>query len=240
MPLRNIRPLQILWQEGITDEMLEGVLYGVARILTLAGVFNEFKIERLGQRRSPNWLDPDGTPKPHQSLDWYIELARKNSTVDGYLNSNVLLDSLQNHPTYETEPRYELVVVKEPLHVYHDPNQAIIFGIGQQGRGSVISLYSLIPLLNPVTEETDGDIKNRQFYFWLFTQMVVMHEFGHVFDLFSNPVPANITDEEIKNSHCLDECVMYWWISNDLHEKIKDHPFCPSCLEKLKQYFIDP
>jgi predicted Zn-dependent protease len=70
--------------------------------------------------------------------------------------------------------------------------------------------------------------------------MPAMHELGHVFGLLPGTSKQNPTDEELRQAHCLNECVMYWYLNSEFCEKIKAEPFCPSCLEKLKQFFIEP
>ena len=239
MTLRNVWPLQVLWQENISGEMLYGVAAGINRVLSLAGVHKEFKIEYLAQRRQPEYLNPDGTLKPYQSLDWHIDLAEKNRKLAGHLNCLRLLDSLLGNPNYETEPRYELVVVKEPLH-WSDTSVIVVNGIGRKGQGAVITLADYLDLLQPILREKEGDRKKRQADFLFGTQRRTIHEIGHFFGLFPGIDSLNPTDEERKWSHCLNECVMYWRDDANLHKKIQDNPFCPSCLEKLKQYFIEP
>ena len=113
---KKFRPLHVLWQQGITKETLDGVFSGVAFVLSLAGVFQEFKIELLDQRREQYWLIKGGFLNQYRSLDWHMWWARYNRKKPWHLNSVVLLDSLRDNPTYQINPRYELVAVNEPLH----------------------------------------------------------------------------------------------------------------------------
>jgi len=235
MPFQNIKPLHILWQDTLEIGILDGIVSGIDCILASAGVSKKIKLEYLGKRRQPDWLSQNGTIlNPYQSLDWHIELARKNSKQAGYLNSIVLIDSFLDNPTYKTEPRYELVVVSEPL---HSGNISRIFGVGRRGQGAIISLDSHLYLLQPVAEETDENKKNRQFNFWLGTKLNTIHELGHAFGLFPGIGVENPTEEQREKAHCPNECVMYWRENDDLYKKIADEPFCPSCREKLKEYF---
>jgi len=89
-------------------------------------------------------------------MDWYIDLAKQHSKKPWHLNSLRLLNSLLENPNYKTEPRYEFLVVREPLH-WSDASDRVVNGIGRK-----------------------------------------------------------------------------------LEERIKHQPFCQTCLEKLKQYFIAP
>ncbi len=255
MSFRNIRPLHILWQEGITQEMLQGVFYGVMRILYLAGVFEEFKfnLHHLGQQRQPDWhqgsvLNPykslDGyihwsRLNPHRSLDWYIRWARINSKKEKHLNSKALLDALAGNPICKAELRYELVVVNEPLHL-SSTSQREIGGIARTGQGTVITTHDHLHLLQSLWRRSRKNTQKRQSEFFLSTQMRTIHELGHVFGLFPGTSKENPSDEEIKKTHCQKNCVMYWQLNTELLKKIELSPFCPDCLEKLKQFFIEP
>ena len=239
MPFRNIKPLHILWQQDIEKEMLRGVFLGIARVLLIAKIFQQFKLEHLGQQRHPYWRSQAGALNPNQSLDWHIELARKNSKRVGYLNSVALLNSLEDNPKHKTQLRYMLTVVNEPLH-WSDTSLRTVGGIGRKEQGAVITLANHLHLLQPVAGENDEDKQKRRVHFWLSTQMLAMHELGHVFGLFIGTGGKDPTDQELKNAHCLNECVMYWREEDDLYKKIMGRPFCPSCLEKVKQFFIAP
>lgn len=241
MPLRNIKPLHILWQQSALVGMLDGVIRGIVGVLSLAGVLQNFQLKYFCQRRQRDWLSPTGRLNPYQSLDWHIWWAGNahNSKLAGHLNSTALLNSLGENPAHATDPRYELVVVNEPLH-WHATSLRKVGGIGRCGQGAIITVGNYLHLLQPVTGESDKEKEKRQFDFSLATRMLTMHELGHVFGLFPGTGKKNPTDEELKEAHCLNECVMHWKEDSDLERKIKDRPFCPSCLEKLKQFFIKP
>ena len=243
MPFQNIRPLHILWQENIEKENLHGVFFGIVRVLLLAGVFQKFRLEHLGQRRQSNWRDRSGALNQYQSLDWYICLADFHSKKVGHLNSMLLLDTLQmdslQNSLYAEEPRYELIVVNEPLH-WNDVSIRTVNGIGRRDQGAIITIGKYLHLLQPVDGESEEDTKKRRSDFFLYTQMVTMHELGHVFGLFPGTGKEDPTDEESREAHCLDECVMWWQENHELYKKIQRKPFCQSCLKKLKQFFIKP
>lgn len=235
MTFRNIRPVHILWQKTLGVGMLDGVASGIEQILSLAGVYQETQLEYHGKRRQPNWRNPDGTLAAYQSLDWHIELARTHSKEAGCLNSTVLLNSLRADPTHQT--RYELVVVNEPLR--SDDSLRKVGGIGRLNQGAVITLDGYLDLLQPVSGESEGDKKKRQLDYFFGTQKLAIHDLGHVLGLFPEaPNKSDPTDEEIKETHCLNKCVMCWEI--EVWKNLKHNPFCPSCLEKLQQFFIAP
>ena len=149
------------------------------------------------------------------------------------------MDYLLNNPTYETESEYRLIVINEQLYS-NDTALRTIYGIGRQGQGSIITIGQYLHLLQPIDGENEEDTKKRRVDFHLSTQMITMHELGHVFGLFLGTGKEDPTDEERKEAHCLNECVMWWQYNNELYKKIVDRPFCPSCLEKLKNYFLEP
>lgn len=233
MTSQNIRPLHILWQETLDIDQLDGAISGAECVLSSAGVSKEIKLKYVGRRRQPDWLSQGGTVlNPYQSLDWHIETARKHSDHVGYLNGATFLDSLQANPSHEIDQRYELVILKEPI---HSGNHSKIFGVGRKGQGAIISLDSHLSLLQAKPDESAEAKEKRLFNFWLDTKLNAMHELGHVFGLF--PGNGAQTEQERERAHCLNECVMYWLEDDGLYEKIADRPFCPSCLEKLKKYF---
>lgn len=233
MTSQNIRPLHILWQETLEIGMLDGVISGAECILSSAGVSKKIKLEYMGKRRQPNWLSHGGTVlNPYQSLDWHIETARKNSKSPGHLDGITLLDSFLENPANKTDPRYELVILNEPV---HSSNNSTIFGIAYKNQVAIVSLNSHLSLLQAKPDESAEAKEKRLFNFWLGTKLNTMHELGHVFGLF--PGNGAQTEQEREQAHCLNECVMYWREDNGLYEKIADQPFCPSCLEKLKRYF---
>jgi hypothetical protein len=237
MSYRNIRPLHILWQEGISDGVLNCVFLGIMRTLSLAEVLEDFPLRFFTQRRESDWLHKSGKLRAYRSLDWHIQEARICSKLPGHLNSTVLLNSLRDNQTNQAEPRYELVVVKEPLH-WHNTSLRKVEGIGRHEQGAVLTTYRHSSKKNDGSEE---EKKKRRLDFSLSMQMLVMHELGHVFGLFTKGTgKENPTDEEIKATHCLNDCVMYWQDDDELNKKIEPHPFCPSCLEKLKEYFVEP
>lgn len=240
MPLRNTKPLHVLWQPSATQRMLEGVTSGIKQAFRLIGLWsNEIKLEYLGQRRLPYWFTLTGALYPNFSLDWHIGIARTLSKVPDCLNSTALLDDLRNNPIYSHQQRYELVVVTEPLH-WNNTSLRRVGGIGREGQGAIVTLHPYLHLLEPVPGESEENKKQREFAFHLFTQMITMHELGHVFGLFPGTSTPNPTDDELKAVHCQNECVMWWEVDFARLKKIKDKPFCPSCLAKLKKYFINP
>ncbi len=239
MSYRNIRPLHILWQKNLDIAMLEGVTSGIRSVLSLAGVGEEVRLRYLAQRRQSEWINKDGTFIEYRSLDWHIEHARQKSNELGYLNSTALLNSLWYNEFCPADARYDLVVLNEPLH-WHENSQRKVAGIGRPNQGSVITIGKYVNLLQPTRRETSWQKEKRQFNFFLATRILTMHELGHVFGLFPGTDKEDPTDDELKESHCPNQCAMYWRLDIKLIKKIAGQPFCQSCLEELKKFFITP
>lgn len=242
MSLRNIRPLQILRQNGVDMEVLDGLASGLAYILWLANVWQEFfknnLIQDLKNRQESDWCKPNGMLEAHKSLDWYIWWAYMEKRKDGYLNSTALLDALREHPTFEQEPRYELVVLKDLIHHSYASLRGV-GGVGRSGQGAIITTYYHRHLLIPIEGESERNKKERLNNFSLGIQMLTMHELGHVFGLWPGTGKENPSDEELKESHCQNECVMSWRAQENFGKKIRHKPFCDDCVIKLKEYFIE-
>ncbi len=236
MAFHNIRPLHIMWQEGTELEMLDSVASGVGTVLMLANVFSEIPIKYLGTRRRPGWRNQDGALNPYQSLDWHIEQSSKKSLLPGYLNGGALLDSLIADPNRVIQPRYELVVVNEPLH-WQDTSTRKIGGISQQNHGAIITT-NCFQLMGEESEKVKGE---KRIAFSLLVQMFVIHELCHVLGRFSSgPAMKDASDEELKASHCQNDCVMRWRLDTELIKKIANQPLCSSCREELPKFFIEP
>ena len=238
MGFKNIRPLHIMWQEGIEPNQLDGVWHGIVKTLQKAEVLSEFKLYSYAAGRRKNYKNKDGLLNPHQSLDWHIERARQQSKKPGYLNSTVLLNTLAEDPAYNTDAKYDLVIVREPLH-YSDHSLRTVDGVGRQKQVAVITIGSRLHLLQPVANESAAKNLIRKKHFSLATQMLAIHELGHVFGLLPGTGNKNPNDQELKDAHCLKDCVMYWQEDAVMYEKIIAEPFCPDCKEKLKQFFLE-
>ncbi len=87
--------------------------------------------------------------------------------------------------------------------------------------------------------EIDVERKRKEYEFELITRMLAMHELGHVFGLFPGTNKVDPTDDELKAAHCQNDCVMWWQVDLERYKKIVMHPFCQSCLAKLRQFFIE-
>lgn len=237
MLFRNIRPICVLWAENIKLEEMGGVLSGLKHVLSLAGVYNEIKVEHTRNWHQLDYRNPDGSLKPYQSLAWHIDQAKKNVKLPGHLNCSRLLDSIFAKPAYKTESGYKLIIVKEPLQ-HSDASKRKIGGTAQVDCGAIITLDGYLQYLQPIIGESDKDKKKRHDDYFLGTRNVLIHEVAHMCNVLIGPYTENPTDEDIIKAHCQNECVMNWKIA--VWNKINTNPLCPSCLEKLKQHFIEP
>ncbi len=233
---RRVQPIHILWSPDIQPDMLHGVLSAIDRVLLLANIPHKFRLENLGQRRLPGWLNQVNMLPPFLSFDWHIAFAKRKSQIDNHLNSVALLDSLQASPFYKEEPKYELAVVREPLH-YSSDSLRLIDGIARHGQGAVITLHDQLKRFSyPGPGENPIERQRREFCFWIAVHMLALHEFCHVLGLFPGTDAKDPTDEELKNAHCQNEkCVMWWREPEYYSEDTQINPLCPTCLQKLKE-----
>lgn len=250
MTLRKIiqPPLHVLWQDSLTLDKLGGVNAGIKQILELAGISQELPVHYLWQRRQLDWLIQRGPVnardyKEYQSLDWHIYRAGTFAQIPGHLNSLMLMNTLGQDPTHATKPRYELVVVNQPLH-WNALSLRIMAGVANRHqRTAIIDVSPFLYLLYPPPNgevESDEIKKEKAFAFHLVTWMLTMHELGHVFGLGTETNSLDPTDNDFKIAHCQNECVMYWMGSLDLYKKIIKQPFCEECKKGLKQHFVIP
>ncbi len=236
MTFQNIKPINILWQDKTKKEALSIVNSAIVYVLYLAGVLQEYERLYLGNRGGSYHLMFSHTIRPDQ----HIEIARQKSIVPGSLSAVTLLNATKDDQTRRPELGYDLTVIKEPLH--WSPESAMpIIGIARTGQGCVVTLSHILELLQPVIGESEEDRQERHSSFALNLRMLVIHEFGHVFD--SDPdlnLPHNPTIEQMRASHCQNECVMRSGNSEELSHKIRHRPFCPDCLKKRRAFFRKP
>lgn len=231
---RKLKPIRISTQGGIGEEHLDGIKRGIRRVLIRARVAEHIKLNEQWNWRDSDYCDENKTLMPYKSLEWHINMARGASKVLGHLNAKILLNSFLEDPSYKTDIRYDLAIVNEPLHWSSDDNR-IVIGVGRDGQGAVISIAYFTDFLLSAGEDPK---KNSEFQ--LMTQMLVMHEFGHVFGLFPGNGKIKPTDEELRDTHCQNDCVMFWRIELERSKRIQSQPFCNSCIVKLKEYFENP
>lgn len=252
MKFRNIKLITALWQDGVEEKALDAFNSAIKHFLQLAGVLPEYR-QAYSYKRGIGyfWLLPFSPINTNE----FIEKGREESEVEDHLNSAALLGAIIKDPANATDPKYNLMLVKEPLHWKSDSTRSV-GGVGLKNRGAVVTYAHLTSLLEQQENERWEDRKKRLALFSLFVQMMFWHELGHVAELYPKTGPADPTDEELKNMHCQNDCVMYWQHSDDLFNRIKArsdaeavwsnkknkifNPFCQECLAKLQEFFIKP
>ena len=222
----NIKPLDILWQDGIASRAFAGIITGLWDILQLAGVANQLPVVSRGMVPLPSFLDKKEVLKPRVDIEPFLEIARQQSKRSGFLHAAALLNALRNTPDYKSQERYALLIVQEKIHWDNPDIYSEKAGCAFPGYNAVISLASYGRWFNPQDFGT----------FLLLTRMVTIHELGHVFRL-GITQKSGASHEEIESGHCKNNCVMSLNTGIEFRESIQDNPLCPSCLENFRAYF---
>ena len=229
MKHKNIKQLDILWQEGIENQTLTGIIKGILEILKLAGVSEKIPIANQGTALFlPARID----------VESFLEVGRQKSKRDGFLNGPAILDALGQVPIYQNKERYAVLIFKEKIHWSDHDTYIKIGGCAKPDQAAIFSLAQFLPFLY------SAKIPNEEINGWtdsmllLYTRMIIIHELGHVFRL-GLTKKENSTHEEVLNGHCTNTCVMNSRWDIPFYISIQDNPLCPSCLEELKKYFIE-
>ncbi|MBI2037938.1 MAG: hypothetical protein HYT15_03380 [Candidatus Magasanikbacteria bacterium] len=234
MAFYKIKPITVLSQKG-TGQLAQSVVdRAIITVLYAAGILEEY--DRLFNSTVGNYVfqKTNFNPRPH------ISKARRESIVAGHLNASSLLYSIKDDASRSKEERYDVTLVTEPLHWHNDSSRSV-GGVGLENYGAVVTYSEVKQLLRPVNGEDNRTAEeNEDSISSLYLLMLTMHELGHIFGLFPYSGPANASDEDLKQAHCQNECVMYWTFNEEMLKKIRGWPFCPSCLAKLKEFFLKP
>lgn len=231
----NIKPLDILWQNGIESYVFSGIIAGVWDTLRLAGVAGELPIFSRGMATYPPfpYQHDQETLHPRIDLEPFLAMAREQSKLPGCLNATVLLNELRRSANYQDKKRYALIIVKEKIHWSH-PNSNYYGekgGCAYRGESAVISMNSYL-------EYWINQIQNFDL-FVLATRRTTVHELKHIFEPETTQVthPTGDVHQDMLDAHCKNACAMRLNVDIEFYQTIQNNPLCPSCLEKLRAYF---
>lgn len=222
--MRNIKPIYIVFQNGIPPGIAMAIYRAAYQLIYLAGVANRIEIRNFGFWRNPNWQKPNGELTPFSSVDWYIKRGKETSRNRIQLNADTIFSCLIVEPWQQSVPHYDLFVTKDDL---YSENTNFVLGIGSPGIGTVLSVNRLLSL-NSKREET--------------IQTLVFHEFGHAFGLI--PDSRNHNVENSLGRHCtVYGCTMRQGLSvtnwsQFTHERLQiGKIYCDHCEQDLKNWF---
>lgn len=217
-----IKPIYLMHQEGVEGEHIEAVLEAAKRVLAIAKVTNSIQIHNLGVWRNSSW-EINSRLTRWNSVDWYLEHAKKASRNNHQLNAGDLMNLLLVEP-WKRNPHYDIVLTKEDMY-FNGAN--FVIGLAGEGLGTVVSTKRF-EALNPKAQKE-----------CIVTE--TMHELGHVFGL----IPDSRTEgvESSLGLHCTRRCIMRQglrvpddWVSIT-RDRLEGHEFCPACMKDLKRFF---
>lgn len=90
---KKIKPVFVMNQEGTLDFEKQAVLDGIHELLGLAEA-DGVEVRDFGAWRKEDYKNEDGSLKPYQSVDWYIEQGEKASHNGTQLNAHKIIEGL--------------------------------------------------------------------------------------------------------------------------------------------------
>jgi predicted Zn-dependent protease len=222
--VRNIRPLNVVFQEGVTASQENSILIALHQMMELANVERYMLVNNFGVWRQPGYRREDRTFRPYMSIDWYTQRGHELSTRPNQVNANQVIGLLNSEPWQEYQPHYDLMVICDDM---YSEGCNFVVGLAQPNLGTIISTHRFLGVGSGLQERC--------------LQTVVYHEVGHVFGLPDNR-SRNIT--ESLGRHCTNECVMrqglrvpHDWITFTQDRLRSNQPYCAECLQGLNQWF---
>lgn len=222
----KIKPVCVVTQKGLLDFEKQAVLNGIRELLELAEADGVVEVRDFGVWKKDDYKNEDGSLKPHQSIEWYIQEGTEKSRNGFQLDGGEILgwliyDSLGQD---EQGKHYTALVVHDDM---YSGDTNFVVGLASEGVGTVISTFRY----------EDVDKKTR--YECIKTD--TMHELSHVFGLVPNSRTENV--EESLGKHCMNKCIMRQGliVPTDSIEQTNDRleygALCPTCKTDLKAYF---
>lgn len=219
--MSKFKPVNIVFEAGISLPQVESALCGVVEMLQLAQTPQPIPVRNFGVWRQPGY-NQGGALQPYQSVDWYAARGKQACDRANQLDVGVIMHYLENEPWQKHEPHYDVAVFSQD---FCTPSTNFVIGLGQAGLGTALSAYRFSGLGEMAPE---------------CLKTAVMHELGHVFGL----IPRWRTQcvEESLGKHCTNRCLMRQglaiqnWIDMT-RDRLNGPPLCNLCLNDLKNYF---
>lgn len=221
------KPVYLMNQLGTTPQERNAVLDGAKELIRIAGA-NGIQIYDLDVWRNRDFMNPDGTLKDFQSIDWYVSKGIEKSPSEGALNVNAIERALLLEPWRKPEEggrdHYDLLILHDDL---YSENYGYILGLSQKRLTSILSTHKFKELDDKTRYET--------------IKTLAMHELGHAFGLI--PSERNYDVEQSLGKHCMNTCIMRQGksIPNDwiqmTNDRLRYGALCNPCENDIKQYF---
>jgi len=221
--LGRIRPVYIIHEEGVSQSHLKAVTDAVNEILVIAAAPRPIGIKNFGAWRQPNF-EVGEVLKDWQSVDWYIDYARRACKKAGQVDASTLLNLIYKEPWQENVCHYDLMILRSDL---GHGNLNFCVGLASKSIGALVSILRFLKLEPALQFEC--------------IKTVTMHEIGHVFGLVPETRTVNVN--ESLGKHCTNRCIMrqglsvpHDWI-NFTNDRLKYGAFCPTCQRDLQLFF---
>ena len=224
--MAKIKPVYVMNENGLGRLEKAAVLDGIHELLGFGGVSNLIEIVDYMVWRNDNYVNPDGSLKEYQSVDWFLQQGKNSSRSKSQVNATTMLHLLTFEPFRKIKDHYDCFIVHSDM---YDGRKDINFviGLAREGIGTIISTDKF------------SNLDDRMRYECVKTE--TMHEMGHVFGLLPNSRNYNV--ENSLGKHCANRCIMRQgltlpsdWIKMT-DDRWKYGPLCKDCKQDIKDYF---
>lgn len=225
----RVKPIVVLWQEGVGREHLQGVFDGIYQTLAIAGLETRDEVRTVDDlagidTRRYVAVEAYGSCWDDRSLTgdiaWYFSHARTGSAYElSYVSGSGLLEALREKSFFKKEEWYQILVTRDAMYQVDGEDHDSIWGLGQSGIGAVISVH---PFLRQASALQRKKIT-----------LLTMHECGHMFGLIPRRRRTAVKQSKKYGRHCAKAtCIMNQSYSEATFlgdaRRFSD-PFCKLC-----------
>lgn len=211
--------LFVIQEAGVAQCHVRSVLAGINEVLRTNGAKEHVLIHDVGaQNRAVRPWDMHP-----QSIEWYLEHGRKESTRANQLNGEAILYWLSKMP-WVNSSFGEVIILNSSLYSGEENNDFLV-GFAKPLH-AVISVHQFLHL--------EKDLQTSCI------ESVAIHEVGHMFGLIPESRAHNV--EESIGTHCTNRCIMRQglrvpedWI-DFARDRIQFGAFCNQCALDLRKF----
>ena len=221
-----IKPVYVMFEHGVSLIQKAITIEALNEILKIGNSKNKIPVKDFGHWRNDGWKN-GSTLVPYQSVDWYCDHAFNASR--NQLDADKISTALAVEPWQKLELHHDILVTKRDL--FFKGTNWVLGGAMHH----LASISSVFRVEHWITNDTY--LQNECF------RSILLHEFGHMFGLISNPTRRDV--EQSLGTHCINKgCIMRQGLSIDVwikhtRERLKlKSPFCPNCVHDLQSSFI--